>query len=312
MLVMNNVNTSIVDFGGANHVQRAIDSSGISTGEPINRNGVKGNNKNTGDIGSKLRTVWISDVHMGTRDCKAKLLDDFLRHHPCETLYLVGDIIDGWQMRKKIHWTRDCTKLVRRLLKLAKSGTTIYYITGNHDEFLRRFANHRFDNIHILNRHTYTTADGRRLLILHGDQFDGVARCHGLLKFVGDKGCDFLMALSRIYNKARYRMGYDYWSLSSFVKQRIPRATRYINDYEAGAAMACKKQGFDGIVCGHIHQPAMKEINGVEYYNTGDWVESCSALMEDSNGKIGLRFWPKVLLDRKKNKQDLIEKPVAA
>ncbi|MFL0796411.1 MAG: UDP-2,3-diacylglucosamine diphosphatase [Cellvibrionaceae bacterium] len=251
------------------------------------------------------RTICISDVHLGTKDCKAEQLDYFLKKHDCDTLYLVGDIVDGWQISKKIHWDRSYTKLVRRLLKLAKSGTTIYYITGNHDEFLRRFTNNNFDNIHILNRHVYHNADHRKLLILHGDQFDGVARCHGLLKFVGDKGYDVLMGLSRLYNRIRHAFGHDYWSLSSFVKQRIPRANRYIHDYEHGAALACKKQGYDGIVCGHIHHPAIKKIEGVDYYNTGDWVESCTALMEDQVGNITLKYWFK---EPKQQNKDFVQK----
>ncbi len=261
--------------------------------------------KSRGIDHKKNRTIWISDVHLGTKDCKADQLDDFFKNHDCDTLYLVGDIVDGWQINKKIYWNRSYTKLVRRLLKLAKSGTTIYYITGNHDEFLRRFANHRFDNIHILNRHVYYAADNRKLLILHGDQFDGVVRCHGLLKFVGDKGYGVLMSLSRLYNRLRHVCGHDYWSLSSFVKQRIPRASRYIRDYEQGAALACKKQGYDGIVCGHIHHPAIKKIEGVDYYNTGDWVESCTALMEDKTGNITLRYWVK---GTKKNQTTSIKK----
>jgi UDP-2,3-diacylglucosamine pyrophosphatase LpxH len=236
-------------------------------------------------------TIWLSDVHIGTRDCKAKHLLDFLKHHSCDTLYLVGDIIDGWQIKKKIHWNRTNTKLLRQLLKMANTGTTIYYITGNHDEFLRRFSNHRFDNIHIVNRHIYTSPDNRQLLVIHGDQYDCVARCNVILKHLGDKGYDLLMHLSRGYNWIRSHFGHDYWSLASFIKQRIPRAMQYIHDYEHGVAHAAKKQGLDGVICGHIHHPAIKRIGEIDYYNTGDWVESCSALCEDSQGQMQLLFW---------------------
>ena len=240
------------------------------------------------------RTLWISDVHLGTKDCKAAQLDDFLKHHSCEQLYLVGDIIDGWRMKNGIYWEKGFTKVIRRVLKLSKKGTPVHYITGNHDEFLRRYANHHMDNIRLLNRATHTTAKGERLLVIHGDQFDGVTTCHKLLKHAGDKGYDLLMFLNRRYNWLRERSGYGYWSLASFLKSRIKKAQEYIEEYEKACAYACKKQGFDGIVCGHIHHAAIKRINGVEYFNTGDWVESCTALAEDFEGNIQILHWPKV------------------
>jgi UDP-2,3-diacylglucosamine pyrophosphatase LpxH len=236
----------------------------------------------------RYRTLWISDVHLGTRDCKAAQLNHFLKQYQAEQVYLVGDIIDGWRMQSGIYWTRDFTRVLRRLLKLSKQGTPIYYITGNHDEFLRRFANHRFDNIHVLNRAVHTTADGRRLLVIHGDQFDGVARIHHWLKWLGDKGYDLLMAMNRGFNALRERCGYGYWSLAGFLKQHIRHARRYIEEYEQGVAYACQKQGFDGVICGHIHHAASKRIGSVDYYNTGDWVESCTALAEDSEGRVHL------------------------
>lgn len=240
---------------------------------------------------SQYRTLWISDVHLGTRDCKAAQLNDFLKKNKADRVYLVGDIIDGWRMKSGVYWHRDFTRVLRRLLKLSKQGTPIYYITGNHDEFLRRFANSRFDNIHLINRAIHTTADGRRLLVIHGDQFDGVARIHHWLKWLGDKGYDLLMSLNRSFNSLRQRFGYGYWSLAGFLKQRISHAKRYIEEYEQGVAYVCQKQGFDGVVCGHIHQAASKRIGDIDYYNTGDWVESCTALAEDSSGQIHLIKW---------------------
>lgn len=239
----------------------------------------------------RFRTLWISDIHLGTKDCKAAQLNDFLKHHEAEQIYLVGDIIDGWRMKSGVYWTRDFTRVVRRLLKLSKQGTPITYICGNHDEFLRRFANNAFDNISLKNRATHTTADGRRLLVIHGDQFDGVARIHHGLRWLGDKGYDLLMFLNRGYNRMRERFGYGYWSLASFLKSHIRRAKMYINEYEEGVAYACHKQGFDGVVCGHIHHAASKRIHNIDYYNTGDWVESCTALAEDENGMIHLLRW---------------------
>ncbi|NIB42018.1 UDP-2,3-diacylglucosamine diphosphatase [Pseudomaricurvus alkylphenolicus] len=237
------------------------------------------------------RTLWISDVHLGTKDCKAELLNDFLKHNKADTIYLVGDIIDGWKMQSGVYWKKEFTQVIRRLLKLSKQGVNINYITGNHDEFLRRFANNRLDNITLLNRSIHVTADNRRLLIIHGDQFDGVARCHQLLKFLGDKGNDLLMFLNRNLNHFRARYGYGYWSLAGYLKQHIRRARIYINDYEQGVARAAEKQGFDGVICGHIHKPAKKKIGKIDYYNTGDWVESCTALAEDSEGCISLIKW---------------------
>lgn len=242
------------------------------------------------------RSIWISDVHLGSKDCKAELLNNFLKHHHADQVYIVGDFIDGWRMQAKgVYWQRSYTRLIRRLLKLSKQATPIYYITGNHDEFLRKWANNRLDNIQLLNRMVHTTKDNKRLLVIHGDQFDGVARAHHWLKFIGDKGYDLLMFLNRIYNRCRAKYGFGYWSLASFIKGRIKRAQTYIEDYEKGAAYAARKQGFDGIICGHIHHPAIKTINGIEYYNTGDWVESCTALAEDQQGKIHLLHWPTLL-----------------
>lgn len=239
------------------------------------------------------RTLWISDVHLGTKDCQATHLNDFLKHHRADKIYLVGDIIDGWKMRSGIYWKKDFTRVLRRLLTLSKKGTQIDYITGNHDEFLRRFANNRFDNIHLHNRVTHTTADGRKLLVIHGDQFDNVTRCSHLLRFLGDKGYDLLMATNRICNTFRAKYGRGYWSLAGFLKQHIPRAQMYIQEYEQAVAHAAEKQGFDGVVCGHIHHAANKRIGEIDYYNTGDWVESCSALAEDEDGTIHLLRWRK-------------------
>ncbi|GAB3095128.1 UDP-2,3-diacylglucosamine diphosphatase [Aestuariicella hydrocarbonica] len=237
------------------------------------------------------RTLWISDVHLGTKDCQAELLNDFLKHHHAQKLYLVGDIIDGWKMQSGIYWKKEFTRVIRRLLNLSKKGVAIDYITGNHDEFLRRFANNRFDNINLYNRVIHTTADGRKLLVIHGDQFDSVTRCHHWLRFLGNKGHTLLMALNRGYNSLRAKYGHGYWSLASFLKTHLPQAQMYIQEYEQGVAHAAAKQGFDGVVCGHIHHAASKRIGDIDYYNTGDWVESCTALAENADGTIHLINW---------------------
>lgn len=240
---------------------------------------------------TRNRAIFISDVHLGTKDCKARQLNEFLKTHHCDKLYIVGDFIDGWRMAKKVHWKKSYNRIIRRILKLSKRGVDIYYITGNHDEFLRKFANNRFDNIHLINKMVHATADDKQLVVMHGDQFDGVTRAHSILKWVGDWGYDLLMFLNRQFNRARAKYGYGYWSFAGFLKNHIKRAQTYIADYEDAATHYAAKHNYDGIICGHIHHAAIKQINGVSYYNTGDWVESCTALIEDFDGQFRLMDW---------------------
>ena len=238
-----------------------------------------------------FRSIFVSDLHLGTKDCKAGPLNRFLKQYSCEQLYLVGDIFDGWKMKSGIFWSSSFNRIIRRLLKLSKKGVTIHYITGNHDEFLRKYANNAFDNIILSNRQEHTTADNRKLLIIHGDQFEGVTHCSDFLHSIGDVGYGLIMFLNRVYNKQRARFGYGYWSFSSFLKSRIKRAQKYILDYEQAVAYGAHKEGFDGVVCGHIHHAAVKKIHGVDYYNTGDWVESCTAIVEEHDGRMHLLHW---------------------
>lgn len=247
--------------------------------------------KNTAEKPNKFRSVFISDVHLGAKDCKADKLNTFLKHHSCDSLYLVGDIFDGWKMKSGIFWTPGYNRLIRRILKLSKRGVPVYYITGNHDEFLRRYANTHFDNIHLVNKAVHTTVDDRQFLVIHGDQFEGVTHCGIFLKMVGDYGYNFLMALNRLFNRFRQRYGYGYWSFSGFLKKHISRAQTYIADYEKAVAYGAKKQGYDGVVCGHIHHAAKKIIHDVHYFNTGDWVESCTAIVETHDGEMNLVEW---------------------
>jgi UDP-2,3-diacylglucosamine pyrophosphatase LpxH len=239
----------------------------------------------------RVNSLFISDVHLGTRDSKATELNDFLKRYDCKNLFIVGDFIDGWRMQKNVYWRKSHTRVIRRILKMSKRGVNVHYITGNHDEFLRKFANNRFDNIHLVNRLTHTTEDGKRLLVIHGDQFEGVTHAHSVLKWIGDWGYDWLMAANRAFNFVRAKYGYGYWSFAAFLKHHIKRARRYILDYEDSASRFAAKQDFDGIVCGHIHLAAKKELNGVTYYNTGDWVESCTAVVEALDGSMNLVNW---------------------
>lgn len=255
---------------------------------------------------AQWRSVFISDVHLGTKDCKASALNQFLKHHSCENLYLVGDIIDGWKIKKGIYWRPAFSRVIKRIFKTSKTGVKVTYITGNHDEFLRKYANNHFENIKLVNKATHVTAKDQRILVIHGDQFEGVTHCSGLLRYIGDHGYEFLMFLNRQFNRLRARFGYGYWSFSGFLKQHIQRAQTYINDYEKAVAYGAAKQKYDGVICGHIHHASSKTINGISYYNTGDWVESCTALLEDFDGNITLINWlqdPRYVAYKKTKKQ---------
>jgi UDP-2,3-diacylglucosamine pyrophosphatase LpxH len=231
-----------------------------------------------------VRSIFVSDVHLGTKDAKAQQLTAFLKAHSCENLFLVGDIIDGWKMRKGVAWNKDATQLLRRILKMAKNGVNVYYITGNHDEFLRPYASMQLDAIKLVNQWVHQGADNKRYWVIHGDQFEGVTHCQAWLQWVGDYGYDFLMWLNRIFNRVRQKYAVGYWSFAGFLKQRIKTAQRYVQRFEIAVAQGAHQAGYDGVICGHIHQCAHKHLLGVEYFNTGDWVESCSAVIEELDG----------------------------
>lgn len=238
-----------------------------------------------------FRTIFISDVHLGTRGCQADHLIDFLKSHTCDKLYLVGDIIDGWRMKSAMYWPQSHSNVLRRLLTLAKRGTEVIYVTGNHDEFLRRYSDHSFGNIRLVDRAEHLTADGRKLLVVHGDEYDVITRYHRWIAFLGDMGYNFLLEVNRVNNWLRERLGYGRWSLSAWVKHRVKRAVNFICEFEDAVAQDCEKEGFDGVVCGHIHHAEIRRIGAIEYLNCGDWVESCTALLEDEHGNIELLDW---------------------
>jgi UDP-2,3-diacylglucosamine pyrophosphatase LpxH len=239
----------------------------------------------------KVRTIWISDTHLGSRGCKAEYLAAFLKAHQCENLYLVGDIIDGWQMKKNAYWPQSHSNVIRRILTLAKHGARVVYVTGNHDEFLRKYSNNEFGNISLVNRAEHKTRNGKRLLVLHGDEYDVVVRYHKWIALLGDFSYRMLLILNRWYNQLRLRCGYGYWSLSAYIKHRVKKAVSFISDYEQALAQECKRKGYDGIVCGHIHHAEIRQIDGITYHNCGDWVESCTALIETQTGAIELVHW---------------------
>ena len=240
------------------------------------------------------RSIFISDVHLGTKDCKAGHLNNFLKQNTCDTLYLVGDIIDAWKIKQnKWRWKQSHTNVVRRILGHAKRDTKVIYILGNHDEFLRPYLHYGlgFGMLEITNQCEHLGADGKRYLITHGDLFDGITRLAPWLSFLGDKAYDFVLTLNSRFNWIRHRFGFGYWSLSLYLKQRVKRAIDFMFQFEKNLAGYCKKKGYDGVICGHIHKAEIKVIDGVVYMNDGDWVESCTALVEHHDGRWEIITW---------------------
>ena len=241
---------------------------------------------------SFYKTVWLSDIHLGHKDCKAEFLLDFLKHNEIATLYLVGDIIDMWEMSKRFSWPDSHNDVLHQLFSMSQQGTKVIYLPGNHDQPLQKFDAMNFSGIEIAREYIHTTATGKKLLILHGDQFDEEV-CFGRLhSWLGDVMYDFLLFLNRWYNWAREKSGYSYRSLASLIKNKVQGAHKAISRYRQACCRYAKKQGVDGVVCGHIHHPETKTVDGIEYFNDGDWIENCSALVETSTGAIQLIFWP--------------------
>ncbi|MGB0681816.1 MAG: UDP-2,3-diacylglucosamine diphosphatase [Magnetovibrionaceae bacterium] len=239
----------------------------------------------------KYRSIWISDIHLGTRGCKAEMLLDFLKNTESEYLYLVGDIIDGWRLKRYWMWRQSHNDVVQKLLRKARKGTRVTYIPGNHDEMFRDFSKHRFGHVAVLNEAHHTTADGRRFLILHGDQFDGVVKYAKWLAFVGDTAYTFALQLNTGVNIVRRKMGFRYWSLSAFLKHKVKNAVEFISHFENAVCGEARRRGVDGVICGHIHTAEIRDIDGILYCNDGDWVESCTALVEHQDGKLEIIHW---------------------
>jgi UDP-2,3-diacylglucosamine pyrophosphatase LpxH len=216
---------------------------------------------------------------------------DFLKAHPSDTLYLVGDIIDGWQLRRKWYWPQAHNDVVQKLLKRARKGCRVVFIPGNHDEFAREFIGHRFGDIEVMKEAVHSTADGRQLWVIHGDYFDAVVQCAKWLAIVGDNLYEFTLKLNRYLNSLRARLGLPYWSLSAYLKQKVKSALNYVTDFEVAVANEARRRGYQGVVCGHIHRAEMRVIDGVLYCNDGDWVESRTALVEHFDGTLELLHW---------------------
>jgi UDP-2,3-diacylglucosamine pyrophosphatase LpxH len=238
-----------------------------------------------------MRTVWISDLHLGTPGCQAEALLDFLRCVECETLYLVGDIIDGWQLRRQWYWPQTHNDVVQKLLRKARKGTKVIFVPGNHDEFARKYLDHNFGGVDVVEDAVHTTADGRQLWVTHGDHFDGVIQCAKWLAHVGDWAYETILRINRRLNSWRARMGLPYWSLSRYLKQKVKRAVSYVSDFEAAVAREARARGVHGVVCGHIHHAEIRTIDGMLYCNDGDWVESLTALVEQADGHLEILDW---------------------
>ncbi len=243
------------------------------------------------------RAIWISDVHLGTRGCKAEFLLDFLRCTESEYLYLVGDMIDGWRLRRSWYWPQAHNDVVQKLLRKARKGTKVWFIPGNHDEFARHYVDFNFGEVRVADEAVHETADGRRLLVLHGDQFDAVIGYAKWLAHLGDRAYNAALVLNRWLNWARRQMGLRYWSLSSYLKYRVKNAVSYIAGFEDAMAEVARRRGVDGIVCGHIHHAELRYLGDVLYANDGDWVESCTALVEHLDGRLEIVRWAEIGAD---------------
>jgi UDP-2,3-diacylglucosamine pyrophosphatase LpxH len=238
------------------------------------------------------RAIWISDIHLGTPGCKADFLLDFLRHNESDQLYLVGDVIDGWQLRKSWYWKQSHNDVVQKVLRKARKGTQVTYVAGNHDELLRQFIGLAFGDIKIVNEACHTMVDGRRLWVTHGDLFDGVIQHAKWLAYLGDSAYTLALALNDRLNSMRHRFGMSYWSLSQYLKHKVKNVVSYITAFEEALTTEARRKGYDGVVCGHIHRPEIRDIDGILYCNDGDWVESLSALVETHMGELKIIYWP--------------------
>ncbi|KQT53277.1 UDP-2,3-diacylglucosamine hydrolase [Aureimonas sp. Leaf454] len=242
-----------------------------------------------------FRTLFISDIHLGSKAAQAELLIDFLRRHDAEKIYLVGDIVDGWRLKRAWHWPQSHNDVVQKLLRKARKGTEIVYIPGNHDEFLRDFQGTHFGGIDVRRNDVHVTADGRRFLVLHGDEFDVVVRNARLIAYLGDWAYDAAIAINLVFNRMRRAFGFPYWSFSSWAKLKVKNAVSFIGAFETALAEEALRHGCDGVICGHIHHAEIAMRSGIEYVNTGDWVESCTAVAERHDGSLEMIRWTRLV-----------------
>jgi UDP-2,3-diacylglucosamine pyrophosphatase LpxH len=246
----------------------------------------------------KFRALFISDVHLGMKGCQADKLLDFLKYHEAETIYLVGDIVDGWALKNGWYWPQAHNDVVQKLLRKGRKGSRIIYIPGNHDEFLRNYFGTHFGGIEVVEQAIHEGADGKKYLVIHGDLFDLVVQNARWLAHLGDKAYTIALFVNRIVSAIRRPFGMPYWSLSQWAKHRVKNAVNYIGAFERTLASEARRVDADGVICGHIHCAAIREEHGVQYLNCGDWVESCTAIAEHDDGRFEILAWRDILPGR--------------
>lgn len=239
----------------------------------------------------KYRTLFLSDLHLGTRAAQAELLLDFLKYHDAETIYLVGDIVDGWRLKKGWYWPQAHNDVVQKFLRKVRKGVRVIYIPGNHDEFARNYTGLTFGGIEVVSEALHKTADDKKIIVMHGDQFDIVVCNARWLAYLGDWAYRVAISTNTWINTARRLSGMSYWSLSAWAKMKVKNAVNFIGDFEKTLALEAKRKNADGVICGHIHHATIKQIDGVLYINTGDFVESCSAVVEHEDGHFEIIYW---------------------
>ncbi len=242
----------------------------------------------------RYRSLFISDIHLGTRGSQAEKFLDFLRFHDAETIYLVGDIVDGWTLRSSWHWPQAHNDVVQKLLRKARKGTRLVYIPGNHDEFLRDYYGSHFGGVEVIADAIHISADGQKFLVTHGDLFDIVIKHARWVAHLGDRAYDFAIFANTIFNRFRRLFGLPYWSLSKWAKLKVKNAVNFIGDFEEVLIREARRHGVDGVICGHIHHAAIRRESGFTYMNCGDWVESCTALVEHEDGCFEIITWTEI------------------
>jgi UDP-2,3-diacylglucosamine pyrophosphatase LpxH len=243
-------------------------------------------------------TIFLSDLHLGSKSAQADLLLDFLKHNTAKKIYLVGDIVDGWQLKKGWHWPQAHNDVVQKLLRKARKGSHVIYVPGNHDEFARDYVGLNFGGIDVVPEAIHETSDGRKFLVIHGDQFDIVVCNARWLALLGDWAYQTAIVANTWFNQVRRKFGVGYWSLSAWAKMKVKNAVNFIGDYENTLATEAVRRGLDGVICGHIHHAIIRQIDGVTYVNTGDFVESCSAIVEHNDGRLEIIYWRTTAVER--------------
>ncbi len=260
----------------------------------------------------RYRTLFLSDLHLGTKGCQAELLLDFLKHNESETLYLVGDIVDGWRLKNGWYWPQAHNDIVQKILRKARKGARVVYVPGNHDEFARDYTGLLFGGVELMDTAVHETADGKKMLVIHGDQFDIVVRNARWLAHFGDWAYETAISLNTIFNRIRRMFGVGYWSFSAWAKLKVKNAVNFIGDFEKTLAAEAARRGVDGVVCGHIHHATIKTIDGVRYLNTGDFVESCTAIAEHFDGSFEILRWQTLIAEKQTDARQLTLAPARA